>query len=110
MPFALSFSVTCAFFINVCAWIFACGCRALWAGADMSCNVHQVAERHCPFCSHGIAGYAGVMLLVCVPQLAFSLTSMSRRIRVCICLALFPIGMLVVGLALGWYEGYWMPR
>ena len=110
MPFSVSFAATGAFFINICAWIFACGCRSLWAGADIACNVHRVELRHCPFCNHGIAGYAGVMLLVCIPQVAFSLTSFSRSTRVIVCLALFPAGMIAVGLVLGWYEGYWMTR
>ena len=61
LPFAASFSVTCLFFINVCNWIFGCGCRSLWAGADAMCNVHLSASRHCPFCSRGVAGYAAIM-------------------------------------------------
>jgi hypothetical protein len=110
MPFAVSFATTCAFFINVCAWIFACGCRSVWAGADLACNIHRVEARHCPFCSHGIVGYAGVLLLVSIPQLAFSLTSFGRSTRVVLCLALFPAAMIAVGLLLGWYEGYWVMR
>ena len=71
-PFAISFAVTSTFFINLCAFIFRCGCRSLWAGADASCNVHAAASRHCPWCSHGLEGYTLVMTLVCAPQLAVS--------------------------------------
>jgi hypothetical protein len=50
------------------------------------------------------------MLLVCIPQLAFSLTSFSRSTRAVVCLALFPAAMIAVGLVFGWYEGYWLAR
>lgn len=106
-PFAVSFAVTCAFFIDVCAWIFDCGCRSLWAGADEACNVHAAVAPHCPFCVRGAAGYAVVMTLVCLPQVAATLAPWSRRARLIVCLALFPVSMIVVGMAFGWYDGYW---
>jgi hypothetical protein len=108
LPFAVSGAVTCAFFINACAWLFECGCHSLWAGADLMCNIHAVQGRHCPFCSHGITGYAGVMVLVCAPQLALSVwPKWNVTARAVVCLALFPAAMVSVGLLLGWYEGYW---
>ena len=73
VPFAISFAVTCAFVINFCAWMFQCGCRALWAGADAACNIHVLHSRHCPWCSHGTMGYVVIMTLLCAPQLAVSL-------------------------------------
>lgn len=109
LPFAVSFAATSLFFINVCAWLFQCGCHSLWAGADLTCNVHAALGRHCPFCSHGMPGYAGVFVLVCAPQLAAAMWSKwSTTARVALCLGLFPIAMGVVGLGLGWYEGYWL--
>ena len=108
LPFAVSFTATSTFFINVCAWLFACGCRALWAGADLACNVHLAESRHCPICSHGRPGYAMIFALVCVPQLLASLVRpWGRGVRVLVCLALFPLTMMAVGLTLGWAEGYW---
>ena len=108
MPFAISFTATCLFFINVCDWIFDCGCRSLWAGADAMCNVHIAESRHCPICSHGIPGYAVVMAAVSLPQLAASLwLSTSMWARTVICLLLFPAGMIAVGGLLGLYDGYW---
>jgi hypothetical protein len=107
-PFAISFTVTCLFFINVCDWIFDCGCRSLWAGADAMCNVHIAGSRHCPICSYGIPGYAVVMTAVSLPQLAASLwLSTSFGARIVICLLLFPAGMIAVGGLLGLYDGYW---
>lgn len=108
MPFAVSFAVTCVFFINVCAWLFDCGCHSLWAGADAMCNIHIPDSRHCPFCSHGIYGYAAVMTAVSVPQFALSVgTRWSRTTRMMLCLLLFPAAMIAVGVLLGAYEGYW---
>jgi hypothetical protein len=108
VPFGLSFTLTCLLFINVCDWIFDCGCRSLWAGADAMCNVHLAGVRHCPICSWGIPGYAVVMAAVTVPQLAASLwLPFDKVTRSVICLLLFPIGMITVGGLLGIYVGYW---
>lgn len=109
-PFLISFAVTCTFFINFCAWIFQCGCRALWAGADAACNIHAQHGRHCPWCSHGQMGYALVMILLCLPQLAVSLHSRwTWTVRAIVATALFPAAGLVVALLFGWVEGYWRP-
>ncbi len=108
LPFGISFAVTCTFFINLCAWIFQCGCHSLWAGADAACNVHAATGPHCPFCSHGTTGYAAVMILVSAPQLGASLwRPWSLRVRTLAALALFPIMMVGIGLVWGWVEGYW---
>jgi hypothetical protein len=108
IPFAASFAVTCVFFINVCDWIFDCGCRSLWAGADAMCNVHLAGSRHCPICSRGVPGYAAVMALVSAPQLAASLwLPAGRTARLIVCLLLFPISMVLVGLLAGTIDGYW---
>lgn len=108
LPFALSFAVTCVFFINVCDWIFDCGCRSLWAGADAMCNVHIANTRHCPFCAHGVPGYAAVMAAVSAPQLAVSVWGPGPGpARTVLCLALFPTGMVAIGLLFGAYDGYW---
>ncbi len=107
-PFAVSFAVTCLFFIDVCAWVFACGCRSLWAGADTWCNVHAAAAPHCPFCVRGSAGYVWIMGLVLAPQLVVSAWLRRRRsLRIAVCLALFPLMMMAVGAWLGWWDGYW---
>jgi hypothetical protein len=108
LPFAVSFLVTSAFFINLCAAIFRCGCRALWAGADTACNIHAPHVHHCPWCAHGTTGYTAVMVLLCAPQLAVSLwPRWGRLTRTLTALALFPAMGLVVALAFGWYDGYW---
>lgn len=108
VPFGVSFTVTCLFFINICDVIFGCGCRSLWSGADALCNVHLAGSRHCPFCSRGVVGYAAIMTLVSAPQFAVSMRSRwSLPARIVLCLLLFPAAMLAVGLAAGAYDRYW---
>lgn len=107
-PFGVSFAVTSAFFINMCAWLFECGCHALWAGADATCNIHTAGVRHCPVCSHGATGYAAMMAVLCAPQLCVSIWSgWSLPVRTILCLAIFPIVFVSAGLLLGLSDGYW---
>ena len=113
-PFAISFVVTCTFFINFCSWIFQCGCRSLWAGADIACNIHAAHGRHCPWCtygsSHGYAGYAILMILLCAPQLAVTFfTRWNWPLRTIAAVALFPISGLIVALVYGTLGKYWKP-
>lgn len=108
LPFAVSAIVTGIFFIDVCNWWFACGCRSLWAGAAAACNVHAATAPHCPFCTRGIPGYAFVFVVVCAPQMAFAFgTRWSRTLRTLGCLALFPTAMIALAMVMGWYDGYW---
>ena len=107
LPFGVSFAVTSAFFINMCAWLFACGCRSLWAGADATCNIHT-AGPHCPVCSHGVAGYAAMMAVLCPPQFFASIwSSRSLPVRTILCLAIFPVVFVGAGLLFGLLDGYW---
>jgi hypothetical protein len=107
-PFALSFAVDCLFFINLCAWIFKCGCHSLWAGADMACNVHLAHAKHCPFCAHGWTGQAVVMIAIAVPQVVITLRMRwTWIVRLLAALALFPLVEGFVALVLGSMDGYW---
>ena|SRR5581483_212500 len=108
-PFAISFCVTSVFFINFCNLIYRCGCRSLWAGADIACNIHVEHGHHCPWCSHGNAGYAIEMGLICVPQLLVSMTGWSWKVRTLAALAMFPVAGLGVALMFGWIDSYWAP-
>jgi hypothetical protein len=107
-PFLISFSVTAAFFINLCSWIFQCGCRSLWAGADAACNVHAQHTHHCPWCSHSYAGQALAMTMICLPQLAVTFaTKWSWTARTLAAIALFPAIGALVALGFGWVDSYW---
>lgn len=109
-PFLISFAVTSIFFINFCNWIFKCGCRSLWAGADVVCNIHATHGHHCPWCSHGSVGHAMIMTLLCAPQLAeVVFTKWNWPVRTAVAIALFPAIGTLVALAFGWLDGYWYP-
>jgi hypothetical protein len=109
-PFVVSLAVDCVFFINLCSWIFKCGCQSLWNGADMACNIHMAHAKHCPFCAHGWKGQAVVMIAIIVPQLLVSLRApWAWPVRLAATLALFPLVEGVAALALGWSDGYWSP-
>jgi hypothetical protein len=109
-PFLISFTLTSLLFINLCNWIFRCGCRSLWAGADVACNIHALHGPHCPWCSHGYAGHAVVMTLICAPQLFVALfAKWSWPVRTLAAAALFPAIGLLAALGFGWAEGYWIP-
>jgi hypothetical protein len=105
----LSFAADCLFFINLCSWIFKCGCRSLWAGADMACNIHMAHARHCPFCAHGSAGQALVMIAIIAPQLFITLRTWTWPVRALAALAMFPLVEGSAALLLGWADKYWTP-
>ncbi|HWZ31668.1 MAG TPA: hypothetical protein VNX18_10065 [Bryobacteraceae bacterium] len=108
-PFAISFTLTSLFFINLCNLIFRCGCRSLWAGAAVACNIHAQQGHHCPWCSHATGGYAIVMTLMCIPQLGVCFTRWSWPVRAIVATAMFPAAGLVIAGAFGWLGGYWGP-
>jgi hypothetical protein len=108
-PFAISLAVTCVFFIDFCSWMFQCGCRSLWAGADALCNIHLPAAHHCPWCSHGAAGYAVVLALVAAPQLAVAVRRPGHwAAKAAIGVAAGALSGAVTALGFGWLHGYWL--
>jgi hypothetical protein len=102
-------AVTCTFFINLCNWIYRCGCASLWAGADAHCNVHNATGRHCPFCAHGLAGYAAVLSLILIAQFVLSRwpPRWDWRLRSLLALLAFPAVISVAAAVLGWLDNYW---
>jgi hypothetical protein len=108
-PLAISVPFTFAFFINFCHWAFQCGCRSLWNGADIACNVHQSGGKHCPWCNHGWTGYAVVLGLMLIPQLAVCIYSGNRPwwLRLSLALVCFPLMGGIAALGFGLSDGYW---
>ncbi len=103
------FAVTSLFFIDLCNFIFACGCAPLWLGADAHCNIHNAAAgMHCPVCSHGVLGYGVMFAAIALPQLAVAL--LVKRgpwfLRLAMVLGVFPLLGAAVMAAAGWMEGY----
>jgi hypothetical protein len=105
LPFVISAVVTSVFFIDFCNWIYGCGCRSLWAGADASCNIHHASPPHCPWCSFGWAGYMGVWLSWLAPQLAVTLWG--GKLRILWLAVVVPATGLLLAAALGMATGYW---
>lgn len=106
---AASVTVTYVFLINLCGLVFQCGCQSIWAGAADHCNIHQAGVRHCPWCSHGQTGYYAVLALILIPQLVVCCGPgrWNWRLRLAVSLALFPVVGTLIGLVMGWWEGYW---
>ena len=84
----------------VCDLLFKCGCSWLWTTAAAHCNVHNALPPHCPWCSHGAAGYylpyvsfiAGQFL---AGALVFRLTGQLILAVVSTIVAILPVGYLM---------------
>jgi len=105
----ISVSLTMVFVINLCDWIFDCGCRSWWDGAIEMCNVHNAHPPRCPWCSNGQTFFNGVLAAIVLPQIALSFLPVRWPwiLRLSAALAAFPVVGWVVGLGSGWYFGYW---
>ena len=106
--FLVSAVITSVFLINFCAMIYGCGCTFLWAGADTHCNIHT-GPKHCPWCSIGMSGFAGVYLTIIAAQAiaAFGPWALSWPGRLGMTIAAFPAAGTVVALVVGLYKRYW---
>jgi hypothetical protein len=104
--FLASAGVTCVFFINFCALVFACGCRFLWAGADRACNIHTAGVHHCPWCAHNPSA---AFLAMVVPQalISFRPAAWSWWMRLALALAAFPVFGGIAAAIYGVASGYW---
>ncbi|MDZ7639756.1 MAG: hypothetical protein U5J83_16140 [Bryobacterales bacterium] len=102
-------AMTLVFVINLCDWIFDCGCRSWWDGAVDMCNVHNTHPPRCPWCANGEAFFNGVLAAILIPQtaLAFLPARWPWAVRFGATLAAFPAVGWMVGLLSGWYFGYW---
>lgn len=107
--FLCSAAFTLVFLINFCNLVYQCGCRSLWAGAADHCNIHTPGVKHCPWCSIGDAGFAGVTAAILLPQgiLSFRPRRWHWTRRLAASLLAFPAAGLVVALAIGLATGYW---
>lgn len=106
MIFLASAAVTSVFFIDFCAAVFRCGCRALWAGADAACNIHAAGSHRCPWCAHNPAW---AYLAIIVPQalISFGASSYGWPARLAAALAVFPLAGGIAAVIYGAASGYW---
>ncbi len=107
--FALAAFPTAVFSISFCSWIFGCGCKAWWAGASASCNIHLQGAKHCPWCIYDGQGFRVAFLLILAAQAAicFLPGKLGWTFRLILALAAFPaVGAAVAGIY-GWVSHYW---
>jgi hypothetical protein len=109
LTFVAAAVVTSVFFIDLCGFIFSCGCRSLWAGAADGCNIHHAGSRHCPWCSVGLAGGMLVFgaILSAQAAVAFLWTGGDWRMRLIFAIAAFPAAGGAIAVVMGLSMGYW---
>ena len=103
------FAFTAALAINFCATLFQCGCQSFWGGAATHCNINHATGPHCPWCTHGGAGFVASMVPVFFVQgwAVFRPGLWSWKTRLVIALASFPVVGGSLGGIVGWMQGYW---
>jgi hypothetical protein len=94
------------FFINFCASVFRCGCRALWAGADAACNIHAAGPHHCPWCAHN-PSWAYLAMIVPQALISFWPSQHAWRLRLLAALVAFPFFGGIAAIIYGTASGYW---
>ncbi len=106
--FGLAAGVSGAFMLDLCDWIFACGCRSPWAGAAESCNIHTAAARHCPWCVMSPVWLAVIFGCMLGLQAVITLAQEWRwPVRLVLALGAFPAVGWLAGLLSGMYLRYW---
>jgi len=70
--------VTLVMITPLCGLSFACGCQALWSGAETHCNVNRPGEPHCPWCEVPVLGAVGGGLTL-LAQVGAYLVARRRR-------------------------------
>jgi hypothetical protein len=109
--FLIAVAPVCLLFINVCNWVYQCGCQSWWAGAADACNIHHAQPPHCPWCLGG--GWRGFVTFgtVALAQLGLAFGpgfgTFGRRLAAA--LLAFPVVGGALALLFGWTTGYWLP-
>ena len=107
--FGVAVAVTGLVYLDLCDWIFDCGCRAMWAGGASACNIQTAGHPDCPWCSYGFWGAAIPFLAIVGVQATVTLTpgraGVGWRLLGALT-ALVVVGGLA-GLAFGLASDYW---
>lgn len=103
------FAFTALLAINFCGTLFQCGCQSAWSAAAAHCNIHQAHGPHCPWCTHGGAGFVAGMVPVFLVQAwaVFRPGTWGYLTRLAVALVAFPVVGGVLGGTVGWMQGYW---
>ena len=108
--FAIAALLTGLCLYDFCNWVFACGCQSFWRAGAEHCNIHH-GPKHCPWCTHGGAGFvvSGVVVMLAQGWIAFRAAGPSLLVRLALCLAAFPVLGGLVAWFVGFSQGYWSP-
>lgn len=103
------FAVTAALAINFCGLLFQCGCESAWGAAAAHCNIHNAKRPHCPWCTHGGAGFVAGMVPVFLVQgwAVFRGGDWNWIKRLAAALIAFPVVGGLLGVIVGLMQGYW---
>ena len=107
--FLVSAAVAGILLVNFCDWVYQCGCRSLWNGADAHCNVHDPDSPNCPWCEHRPAGDIIPLAAILSVQLGvcFTRRPLGNVSRLVLSLVAFPVVGGLVALVFGLATGYW---
>ncbi len=106
--FLVSAALTSLFFINFCATVYQCGCRSLWDGAALHCNIHMPQARHCPWCAVGASGAAAIYGAILAGQAVCSFfPPWIWPWRLAAAVAAFPGVGFLIAVLMGIAQGYW---
>lgn len=95
-------------FSPFCDVAFDCGCRALWAGADAACNIHNPSPPHCPWCLDGGSFGTASFLAIVVLQVGIALwPGLGLLVRALATLVAFPMAGGLLAILAGLWTGYW---
>jgi hypothetical protein len=109
LALAAAIAISAVLFIDVCGLVFGCGCRSLWAGASIACNIHHAQGPHCPWCAHPMAAGAVAFAAMALVQ-GWILLGPGRAgipLRLALALLSFPVIAGVVGILQGVLWDYW---
>lgn len=103
------FALTAATSINFCATLFGCGCQGFLGAVADHCNIHNRVGPHCPWCTHGGAGFVVGMVPVFITQgwIVWRNNAWTLQIRALAALAAYPLLGGALGFLVGWLQGYW---
>lgn len=93
VAFALTGGLSGLFLLDLCNWLFACGCRNWYAGAVTHCNIHLAHGPHCPWCSIGALGFWSLFAAMILAQalILWLPSRLTLPLRLLAALASFPL-------------------
>lgn len=109
VAFAVAFVLSGVLFVNWCAVVFQCGCRSLWNGISVACNIHASQGPHCPWCEHPLAGGGVAFFAMLAAQyvVVYRIDVGGFWRKLGLAMVVFPVVTGVVGLFQGLAWGYW---